>query len=284
MPKIYVTKSSGERELYDRKKLVASLKRAKAHKKTIDSIVGEIEGTLYDGITTTEIYKEAHNILKNKENNSAIKYSIRRSLLNLGPSGFPFERFIAQIYEAKGYKVKVGDVLQGKCIKHEIDVMAYNDKELILIEVKFHNQLGIKSDTKVALYVNARFDDLRDKEFSIGGKKRKMTSAALITNTKFTHNSKRYMKCTGEIDMISFEYPSKGNLYQMIDETKVHPMTCVPLLTKKDKRNLMDKGIVDCYDLKNHKSLMESLGMPNSKINNIIKNIDNICSHQGEFK
>jgi len=106
----------------------------------------------------------------------------------------------------------------GKCIPHEVDVVAYNDKELIFCEAKYHNELGTKSDVKVALYIKARFDDLKHGTFDYGSPGRALTEGLLITNTKFSTTAIQYGKCEN-LRMIGWNYPEKGNLRDLIMES-----------------------------------------------------------------
>lgn len=278
MPQVQIINGAGERELFDPEKLKNSLRRAGASAVIIDDIVSEIESWIMDGMTTSHIYRSAFKILKKHEAPSAFKYSMRRSLMTLGPSGFPFEQFVAEIFKAKGYTVQTGMMLQGKCVQHEVDVVAYKENELWLVEAKFHNQKGIKSDTKTALYVKARFDDLAGQTYTFEGKKYEMTHSLLITNTKFTENSKVYGRCNNNLNMISWEYPEFGNLYDLIDQTGVHPLTCIPNLTKKNKKDLINKGVVTCHALADNIELLRSIGVRESTIKKVDENIDQLCT------
>jgi len=102
-------------------------------------------------------------------------------------------------------------------VPHEVDVVAYNAKKLIMIEAKFHNELGTKSDLKVVLYIKARFDDLAENVFNYGGQNRKITDSWLVTNTKFSSTAIHYGVCKN-LTMIGWNYPEKGNLQDMIEE------------------------------------------------------------------
>lgn len=278
MHNVEIVKNNGEREEFDPVKLKESLEFAGATVFIANDILKAIEGKLHDGMTTEEIYKTAFNLLKEKEARTAVRYSIRRSVLALGPSGFPFESYVAELFKAKGYTVRTDQMMQGKCVEHELDIVAYNDTELLLTEAKFHNQLGVKTDTKVALYVKARFDDLRNQEFEIDGKKRKMTRGILVTNTKFTENAVKYGRCVNTFDMISWSYPEKGNLYDLIAETGLHPITVVPQLSKHDKQELLNQGITNCKSLKDHSESMKKIGITPEKIDAIIENLEMICT------
>lgn len=279
LPKII--KGDGSREVFDPEKLKDSLVRAHASILVADDIVEKITKEIRSSMTTSQIYERAFDLLNTKSKRIAMKYSIKRSVMNLGPTGFPFEKYIAEIFNKKGFTTKTGQMMQGKCLEHELDVVAWNDKDLFLMEVKFHNENIIKSDTKVALYVKSRFDDLYSQTFKIEGKERKMTRGILITNTKFTDNAKQYAECVGTFDMISWDYPRKGNLYDMIDETKMYPMTCISILSHKNKQELLKRGIVNCMSLKDKSAVLREIGVPPEKIEDITQNIENLCIPEG---
>lgn len=231
---VKVLKSNGEQELFDRDKLRNSLKRSGASFVLVNEITDKIEeelasvsadatgGDKNSPVETEYIYKKAFEYLESKEKKTAKRYSLRRGVLKMGPTGFPFEQFIAKILQQKGYKTQNGVMLAGKCVEHEIDVMAYDDDDLVLVEVKFHNDLHIKTDTKVALYVKARYEDLSEAQFSIDGKSRPMTNGIMVTNTKFTNNARKYARCA-DLGLISWDYPKRGNLYDLIEESGIDP-------------------------------------------------------------
>ncbi len=272
-----ITKADGTREPFDPQKLLESLLRARADRRIADEIVEKINKEIRDGMTTSHIYERAFDLLNQRSKKTAQKYSIRRSILNLGPTGFPFEKYISEIFKSKGYETRVGQILKGKCLEHEVDLVAWNDKEMIIAEIKFHNELSAKSDTKVALYVKARFDDLVSQKFKIAGKERQIKKAILITNTKFTDNAKKYAECVGTFEMVSWDYPRKGNLFDLIDETKMYPVTAIPLLSKKNQQDLLNEGVVNCLHLKDKKPIMKGVGISDEKITEIVENIENLC-------
>ena len=84
--------------------------------------------SIFDGISTRKIYQIAYSILYKLSNRAAGRYRLKKALFQLGPSGYPFEQFIAKILEQEGYKTKTGQFIQGKCIKHEVDVVGKKDK------------------------------------------------------------------------------------------------------------------------------------------------------------
>ena len=269
---ITITKADGARELFEQSKLENSLHNAGGNEQIIEEIIEHIGKEMYDGMPTHEIYSRAFKLLRNHSMPVAIKYSLRRALSELGPDGFPFEKYVSKIFQAWNYETLTDQTVMGACVSHEIDVVAWNKEDLAMIEAKFHNELGMKSDIKVALYIKARFDDLRGNVFDFGGIKRTLTSGWLITNTKFTDQAIKYGECNG-LKMMGWNYPKKGNLQDIIEELHLHPFTCLESITNEQKKNLLNKGIVLCMDIYNNQSILNEIGI---KDNNAIKIIDEI--------
>lgn len=270
---VYVEKMDGEKELFDTNKLRASLRRAKASEETIETIVEKIEGELYEGMTTGDIYRNAYEMLEKIEKPIAARYSLRRALADLGPTGFPFEYFVSEIFKTKGYEVKTGEMVQGRCSEHEVDMIAENENELISMEIKFHNSIKIKSDMKVALYVKARFDDIINGPHNTTKKQ----EGWLLTNTKFTKNVLRYAECSG-LKIVSWSYPENGSLQMMIEEAGLHPLTCLTTLPAREKMLLMNDGVVLCRDVKNNTHLLEKHGLSIEAIDAIQDEAESICN------
>lgn len=268
---VLIVKSTGERERFDIKKLETSLIRSGASEKNVGLIADHILGEVREGMSTGEIYTHAFSLLRKYERPVALKYSVRRAVLELGPSGFPFEKFIAELFKARGFKAETNLLARGQCVEHEIDVIAWNNLKLIIAEAKFHNDNGLKSDLKVALYVKARFDDLKETLFTVEGKKRKYDEAYLITNTKFTISAIEYAECKG-LALIGWNYPAQGNLHNMIEDFNLHPITALTTLTNSEKRELLSHGIVLCKQLSD-RNILKNAGIRDANIDAILQEI-----------
>lgn len=273
---IYVIKADGEKELFLQSKLERSLKKTGTSKKLIKEIVDHVNAEIEDGMTTSEIYKHAFSLLrKSEEKTVAARYSIRRGVFALGPSGFPFENYVAEIFTALGYNTRIQQVIQGKCATHEVDLVAEKDNHRISAEIKFHNRLGIKTDLKVVLYVHARFLDIHEQEnFGEGDMVRE---AWLITNTKFTKSSISYAKCV-DLKLLSWFYPNKRGLYDLITQTRVYPITCLSTLSDREKKNLLDQKIVLCRDLGEDTDALQRAGVAPAKIATVIAESQALCT------
>ena len=99
---IKIRKYSGELVDFDEKKLIISLKNAQADHDLANKIVDKIEKELYAGMSTKEIYNKAFKLLKSYKRPSAARYKLKRAIMELGPSGFPFENFIGHIFRHDG--------------------------------------------------------------------------------------------------------------------------------------------------------------------------------------
>jgi len=255
---ITIVKADGKHESFDSEKLRFSLLNSGASKEATDEVVDHLVLSLHSGMTTTEIYRHAFEILTKISKPVARSYSLRRAVMDLGPSGFPFEDFVAEVLRAKGLECVTRQTVLGGCVPHEVDVVAYNEKKLIMIEAKFHNGLGTKSDLKVVLYIKARFDDLKDNVYNYGGKDRRITDAWLVTNTKFSSTAIHYGVCK-DMTLIGWNYPEEGNLQDMIEEERLHPVTCLTTLSSDEKKKLLASGIVLCSNIRNKPEVLRQL-------------------------
>ncbi len=271
---LYVVKADGTRELFDQAKLEISLKRAGTSSLAVEKIIDHIKAHFgKNDITTHEIYKHAFELLHKDDKPIAIKYSLKRAVMELGPTGFPFEDFVAEIFRQKGFNAETGKIVKGFCVEHEIDVVAWNEDKLIMVEAKFHNEAGVKSDLKVILYIKARFDDLRKMKFKYG-RERELDEGWLVTNTKFTSTAIEYGSCQGGIRMIGWNYPPVGNLHDMIIESKLHPLTCLVTLNGREKKALLDKEIVLCKTVLENPEVLDIIDVTDAKRKKILDEIE----------
>jgi len=274
---INVKKNSGELAPFEFRKLRKALIRAGAKQNELSEIEEEIFFQLYEGITTRRIYQVAYNILKRKSKNAAGRYRLKKAIFDLGPSGYPFEKFIGRLFTNKGYNVTVGEIVQGRCVTHEVDVIAENDEEIIMVECKFHRQQGRKSDIKVALYIKSRFDDIYNKIKQSGQYPNKKFKGYIATNTRFTEDAISYANCAN-LNLISWSSASKNNLQDWVEGTNFHLITALSSATKKIKQKLLENDIVLCRDLIDKEKELYEIGIPNSIIKKIIKEAKLIIS------
>ena len=251
---VVVKKISGDLEPFSVQKLSKSLKNSGASKDEIEKIVEAIQPELYDGISSNLIYRKAFRLLKKYNRVSASKYSLKRAIFDLGPTGFPFERLISALLKQKGYKTKIGEILKGECITHEIDVLAEKDGNVYTVECKFHMDPSTVSNVRIPLYINSRFLDVQ-KVWNNSGKNTHLKQGWLATNTRFTKDAIDYAKCV-DLTLLSWDYPPNNGLKKNVDRYGLYPITTLTSLTKKEKIQLMEKDIILVKELsKNPNSL-----------------------------
>lgn len=274
----YVTKANGEKEVFYYKKLENSLRKAGASEEAIRQIVAEISKEGKDGITTNEIYRKAFATLRKKQKSSAIRYSLKKAVSMLGPTGFPFEQFVSEIFKAEGYKTVTDQIVKGKCVEHEIDIVAWKEKELIMTEAKFHTDFNLKSDLKIVLYVKARYDDIFGQEYGFGGEKRKLTEGWIVTNTKFSTTAIQYGSCQPALRFIGWNYPYDNNLHHMIERHELIPVTALMSLSVAEKNAFLSKGIILAKNLLDTQ-LLKDFRFTDKDIKSIQEEVDNLCEH-----
>ena len=270
---IYIIKADGVRELFNPTKLEHSLRKIGTTKEIADQIIAEIQANLVDGNTTKEIYRQAFSLLRRKQKPVAVRYSLKRAIAELGPTGFPFEQFVAEIFKSQGYKTLTGQIVMGVCVPHEVDVVAWKGDELIMVEAKFHADYSMRSDLKVALYVKARFEDLMKNTYKYGGVERKLTKGMLITNTKFSTTAIQYGECAG-LNMIGWNYPQGKNLHHMIEGNNLVPITALFSLTQTEKKMLIANNLVLSKQL--NAEALKSYGLPENKIAQVLQEVEDI--------
>lgn len=272
---MFITKADGTQEPFNVRKLETSLKRSGAGRSEIESIVRTIEATLTEGITTQEIYKRAFALLREQNDPVAAKYSLRRAVFNLGPTGFPFEDFLGKIFETQGYRTRRRLFIKGKCATHEIDLAAYSPAHSFVAEAKFHAQPGIKSDLQVAMYSYARFLDLRDEKICRGDQCG-IISLSVITNTKFTDAAIKYASCTG-VNLLSWDYPRGNSLHDMIERYGVYPITVLTRLSQSQKQALLAQGVIVCADILKNPQVLHGIGLSHPKIQAVLGEAGLLC-------
>jgi len=221
-----LVKASGEVVSFNEKKLAESLRRAGASRRLISDTLSAVYPKENQKLTSEALYNKVFNTLWHTNKGVAQRYSLKRAIMNLGPAGHVFETFVAKIFEAHGYETRVGQLVQGKCVTHEVDVLARKDNKHYMIECKYHNQLGIRSDVKVALYTQSRFLDIKSawEKSEKGGD---IHQGWLITNTRPTTEAIAYAQCVG-LRIIAWRYPIDAGLEYFIESKKLYPVTIIP--------------------------------------------------------
>jgi len=263
-----VAKSTGRHEPFNIKKIKRSLKNTGASEYLANQVVEKLK-KLPKIKSTKEIYKFILQYLHDKNRPLAARYNLKYALMEMGPAGYPFEIFAAEIYKHLGYTVTIGKIVKGFCVNHEVDFVATNNHEQIIAECKFHNRRGLKTDLKAVLYIKSRFDDIKSNKSSQPNTAQKNLTPLIITNTKFTSEAIKYGECTN-VPLLDWSYPAGNSLADIINKSGLHPITTLTSLNKKQKEIFIKNGFVLCKQAKDNTRLLQDLGLTKHQIAKIV--------------
>jgi hypothetical protein len=270
-----ITKASGEHEPFAVDKLRRSLIRVGANQRHIDAIIEKVDKLKPK--TTRQLHRMVIAILEQESQPIAARYNLKQALMQLGPAGFPFEKFVAFIFNHLGYKTRVDIELNGFCVNHEIDILLTKKTIHELVECKFHNRQGLTCDVKIPLYLKARFDDIMQAtsnpllQFAIA-------DLWIVTNTRFTSQAIQYAQCK-KINLMDWSYPEGRSLAQLINEFKLHPITALTNLSGYQKRTLIHEGFVLCNDAYMYKDVIDKLRLSPDQKEKFIKECKAVCEY-----
>lgn len=273
---INITKASGLKVPFNKGKLKQSLMRSGANSEQADEVVSEVMEMLVEGMSTRKIYKTAFRLLRNVSRPMAARYKLKHAIMELGPSGFPFEQFVAELLKHKGYKTQVGVIVKGHCVNHEVDVIAEKDKHHFMIECKFHNRQGYSSDVKIPLYIQSRFLDVETSWKQLDGHAEKFHQGWVVTNTRFSEDAAQYGRCMN-MNLVGWDYPKNNGLKDWIDGSGLHPVTCLTTLTQKEKQQLLDRKIVLCKTMHHNHTVLQSIGIGSPRLEKVMDECSALC-------
>ena len=151
---------------------------------------------------------------------------------------YPYQKNVEKILKKHGYATELNQIVKGKYIRHEIDISARKNKEMIMVECKHHNRPWAGCSIQTALYVYARFLDIKGL----------FTSAMLVTNTKFSSQVADYAKGVG-LKLMGWRFPEGNSLEYNIERFKLYPKTMLTSLDKTKVNSLLQLGIFLVSDL-----------------------------------
>lgn len=271
-----VVKYSGDIVDFNKEKLRHSLLKSGASNIVVEDVLQQIESQIYDGIATKKIYKMAFALLKRNNNSHAARYNLRTAIQQLGPTGFFFEKFIARLFSSEGYFVKTNIILQGKCVTHEIDVVIKQNDIIEMVECKFHAKNDAVSDVKVPMYILSRFNDIKEKIYTVYSDSDCFSKCRIVTNNRFSTDATTFATCSG-LQLLSWNYPEKQNLRKMIDENGLYPITCLTTLTVTEKEKLLNMDVILVKEILDDINFLKSIELSSTRIRNVQKEASELC-------
>lgn len=259
MNTINVKKHSGELVPFNPKSLRHSLSRSGAKAHDVDFVFQNIQDQLYEGISTQKLYQLAFNLLKSRKNSYAARYSLKKALRDLGPEGYYFEEWLAKLFQDEGYETITGQVIKGKAVTHEIDVLAIHKKTTIAVECKFRNDVDAKISVTTPMYYLSRAHDITgDMKHNIFGQQRAINECWLVTNAYFTTDSIKFAEYY-KMNLLAWDYPAESSLKLRVDSNCIYPITCLTQLTDKEKSILLKNKCIVVKDLLSNPGILKKL-------------------------
>lgn len=279
MKTVSIVKRSGETAPYDPLKLKVSLERSGASESVIQAILDEVDDVIHEGMTTRALYKIAFKRLKKRSAAIAAKYKLKEAVRELGPTGYPFENFVGALLREQGFDIEVGVIVDGHCVSHEVDVVAEKDDKHFMIECKFHHEYNRKCNVQVPLYIQSRFLDVKRKweQMPGHGKGEKFHQGWVVTNTRFSADAIQYGNCMN-LQLIGWDHPKHGNLKDRIDNSGLHPITCMTTLSSKNKELLLKEGHVLSRSICDNPDILQNIGMRQKQIERSMAEARELCA------
>lgn len=237
---IFVTKADGSRQPFDREKVVRTCLRIGASRHIAEEIVEEVEAKLHDGIETEKILDMIFRLLRRYKPVIEHLVDLREGLSLMSPR--EFERFVQVLLSEQGYEVTPNRIVRGRCVEHEVDAIAVKDGMTYCVEVKHHSNYHTPTGLDESRIARAVFEDVTEGS-ELGLNDLKIERAMIVTNTRFSEHAKRYGDCRN-ILQIGWSSPPYRGLQDLIEEKRLHPITCLKGLEKDARGKLASAGIV----------------------------------------
>lgn len=272
-----IVKAGGSAEVFDPARLVSSLVRAGAGSYAAERIARSVTESVVPGMSSKEIYSRAFALLRKESRPVAARYALRRAMLELGPTGHPFEDFISHLFRTQGWQVETRKMIRGACVTHEVDFYASHagDNAHLAAELKYHNDPNYKTDLKVALYVKSRFDDIFTCDPSV--RACEVDRGLLVTNTKFTSEAIAYAECAG-VGLLGWGYPATDSLFMQMTRAKVYPITALTRLSRAEKNLLLDNRIIAVDQVVADRRLLDILHLPAEGVGELLAEAEGLLS------
>lgn len=267
---VVIRKASGETEEFNPEKVRRAVLRSGASEELASEILEKLEGELYEGITTKEIFRIVHQLLNRERPSLASRYDLKGAIMRLGPEGFAFETYVAEILREYGYSTKVRQHVLGVCVIHEIDVIAESpDGRRSVIECKYHNTKGLTTGLKEAMYTYARLLDLN--EGCVQGHCPHFDDVWLVTNTRFSPEAIQYAQCK-DLRLLGWRFPPEKTLEFMIESKGLYPVTILKSVDKRSKLRLFGANMILAKDLikNDFNFLVRKTGISRDKLKEIV--------------
>jgi len=244
---MYVVKADGTRQEFRRQKIVETCLRSGLSRALSEKIGKDVEKKLFDGISTHEIYRILQKELDARSERSSYLLRLREAISMLDPASF--EVYTKKLLDNQGYRTSLNVLIKGKCVEHEVDVVASRSSETALVECKHHKNLHRFTGLGTCLQVEARMQD-------INAKRKTFSVSWIVTNNKFSGHAIQYAGGMG-IRLTGWRSGGNYSLEKLSNQCGLFPVTILRC-DEDEIKSLLEKRIVTLQDVIDH-------GNPKSK-------------------
>lgn len=106
---------------------------------------------------------------------------------------------------------------------------------------------------------------------------KKLHGVWLVTNTKLTSDATDYAQCVA-MRALGWNYPLKGSLQELVEHHALHPITCLTLLNRLQKQELIRQGFILCKDLLENQNVLKKIVGNQVRAEEILQEARNLTS------
>ena len=141
----FIFKADGSKVKFNANKILSTCMRAGASRNAAQRILKKVRSDVYRDMGTSDIYKLVLQAISEEKDAMGLhqRYQLKEAIMRLGPSGFAFENYVADLL--KYYDLQVSGIrvnVKGKCALHEIDLIGLSNSRQFMIECKHNSHPG----------------------------------------------------------------------------------------------------------------------------------------------
>ncbi|MFH2062927.1 MAG: ATP cone domain-containing protein [bacterium] len=241
-----IVKSTGERVPFDPKKIQATIRRAGGSEQLSERVLQRVIPKVRNGMATKRLLAIVRKELRRENRLLAQRYNLRDGLMRLGPAGFKFEKYVASILNAYGWQAMVPErEYVGRCVSHEVDIVANRNGTCVMIEAKFRNRFADTVTLRDTMAAWARFSDLEDGHRDSRSCPH-IDESWIVTNGEFTDRAQKFGQCKG-LKMVGWS--GDESLAQMVDHAALYPVTVIDGLRQWELDRLAHSDLMLCREV-----------------------------------
>ncbi|MGA3110769.1 MAG: restriction endonuclease [Candidatus Bathyarchaeia archaeon] len=234
-------KVDGSKQLFDKEKVVRTCLRMGASRQLALEVAQKVEIRVYEGMPTAKVLQLIFRFMRKDKPGVRYLFDLRKGLSLMG-SKPEFEVFIRVLLAHQGFEVSPNQILKGRCVEHEVDAIARKDGVTYFVEAKHHLSYHALTGLDESRIARAVLEDVSE-SFQLGRTDLKIDKAMIVTNTRYSEHAIKYGLCRG-ILQVGWNYPVNEGLESMIEQKRLHPLSCLRGLSSEDRLRLVDCGLV----------------------------------------